>query len=352
MVNDDDWTLTPTGQKSVSKDNLTFEMFQDADVGHLYFYRNRLKTAMSTFLEPWLEQAQKTDGIITTNWNQVRGGEGGTRTGRPSTNQHNLLNVPKEFQQDYDMLPGNKWKLAPLPFARKFILPDEGEVWLHRDFDGQEMRVFAHYEDGDLLAAYQNDPNLDPHQWVCDMIYEMLGVELERTPTKILNFQALYGGGVPAAAKALKCSMTEAKEYKAFHDKALPGRKHLNDVIKEMIETGEPIRTWGGRVYFEEPPRMIHGRKMNFIYKLINYLCQGSAADITKESIIRWYNHPKRNARFLVSVYDENNISAPKRDAKRQMRILTESMESVKLDLQMKSSGKMGLDWGSLEKCV
>lgn len=351
VVLDDDWTLTPTGQKSVAKDNLAFDMFQDPDVGHLYFYRNRLKTALSTFLNPWLEQAQKTDGIISTNWNQVRGGEGGTRTGRPSTSNHNFLNIPKEFKQEYDMPQGNKWKLKPLPFVRKFILPDPGGVFLHRDFDGQEMRIFAHYEDGALLEAYQDDPNLDPHGWVRDMIYEMMGVKLERTPTKILNFQALYGGGVPAAAKALNCTMAEAKKYKAFHDQALPGRKHLNDVISEMIKAGEPIRTWGGRVYFEEPSRVIHGRMRNFVYKLINYLCQGSAADITKESLIRWYNHPKRNARFLVSVYDENNINGPLGDAKRQMRILKESMESVKLDLAMTSSGKKGPNWGSLEEC-
>lgn len=352
VVLDDDWTLTPTGQRSVSKVNLTFDMFQDPDIAHLFFYRNRLMTGLGTFLEPWLEQARKTDGIITTNWHQTRGGEGGTRTGRPSTSNHNFLNIAKKFDDEYDMPKGNVWKLSPLPFVRKFVLPDPGEVFLHRDFDTQEMRIFAHFEDGELLEAYQDNPKLDPHQWVSDMIFEMLGVELDRVPTKALNFLGLYGGGAPAAARELKCTLAEAKEFKGFHDKALPGRAHLNSIIKELIDAGEPIRTWGGRVYFQEPSRVIHGRMMNFIYKLINYLCQGSAADITKESIIRWYNHPKRNARFLVSVYDETNISGAERDAKRQMRILMESMESVKLDCQMTTSGKMGPNWGSLLKCA
>jgi DNA polymerase I-like protein with 3'-5' exonuclease and polymerase domains len=354
VIHEDDWIYTspterhPKGQKSVSKDNLTYGMFQDEDVADLLFYRNRLTTALNTFLIPWERQATARDGIISTNWHQVRGGQGGTRTGRPSSSNPNFLNVPKEFKQEYNVKPNNKWKLKPLPFVRQYVKADKNQLFCHRDFDGQEMRVFAHYEDGDLLAAYQADPNLDPHGWVKDEIFEMTGRELERTPVKIMNFQGLYGGGVPAIMKALSCTRLEAVEFKAFHNKALPGREKLNQAIKEIIYSGEPIRTWGGRVYFCEPPK---GRQ-EFLYKLINYLCQGSAADITKEVLIRWYNHPKREARFLVTVYDEINISAEKKYWKEQMLILKECMESVKLDLIMTSSGKVGPRWGELEKCA
>lgn len=350
VIDDDDWTLTKGGQRSVSKENLLFEMFQDQELAHLLFYRNRMVTALNTFMRPWLEQANKMDGIITTNWNQVRGSGGGTRTGRPSTNSHNFLNVPKVFKQEYDMLEGNAYGLVPLPYTRHYILPDPGQLWVHRDFDGQEMRVFAHYEDGDLLQAYQEDPDLDPHQWVGDELYELTGVKLERTPMKTMNFLGLYGGGAPAAAKKLNCSLAKAKEYKAYHDKALPGRQMLNDVIHQMVISGEPIRTWGGRVYFPETPKVIDGRMRNFEYKLINYLCQGSAADITKETMIRWDSHPKKDARFLVQVYDEINISAFPDAAAEQNAVLLECMESIELDLVMKSSGKVGARWGELEK--
>lgn len=351
VVHDDDWVLTKTGQRSVAKDNLTFDMFQDPEIAHLYFYRNRMTTALSTFLNPWLEQASQRDGIISTNWNQVRGGEGGTRTGRPSTSNPNFLNIPKEFKQEYNMAPGNEWGLEPLPFVRYYILPDPGDLFLHRDFDGQEMRLFAHYEDADLLRAYQADPSLDPHGWVRDEIEDMLGQKLDRTSVKILNFQALYGGGVPAAAKSLGCSTSKAKQYKQFHDKALPGRLKLNDCIKEVIREGNPMRTWGGRCYYPEQKRLIGGQMRDFMYKMINYLCQGSAADVTKESIIRWYDHPKREARFLVSVYDETNISAAEDNAPEQMEILRETMESIEMDLEMKTSGKIGARWGELEEC-
>jgi hypothetical protein len=61
-------------------------------------YRNRLKTCLDMFMRPWLEQASNYGGYITTNWNQVRGAGGGTRTGRPSTNEHNFLNISKDFR--------------------------------------------------------------------------------------------------------------------------------------------------------------------------------------------------------------------------------------------------------------
>lgn len=351
VIDDDDWVLTPSGQRSVSKDNLKFDMFQDEEIGHLLFYRNRLVTGLNTFLKPWLAQASQMDGYITTNWNQTKGEGGGTRTGRPSTSNHNFLNIPKEFDQEYDMQPGNKYNLEPLPYVRYYVLPDPGDIFIHRDFDGQEMRVFAHYEDGPLLAAYQDDPTLDPHAWVGEEITELTGEVLERTPVKTLNFLGLYGGGAPAAAKKLNCTLAEAKRFKKFHDTALPGRLLLNDAIKEMVRSGEPIRTWGGRVYFPEAPRLVKGRMQSFEYKLINYLCQGSAADITKEALIRWDSDPHKETRFMVTVYDEINGSCDPRDRVRQMKILKEHMESIELDLMMLSSGKYGPSWGELVKC-
>lgn len=351
VIADKDWVLTKTGQKSVAKDNLTFDMFKDVEVGHVLFYRNRLTTALSTFMVPWLEQASQRNGIISTHWNQVRGGAGGTRTGRPSTNDPNFLNIPKLFKQEFDMKYGNKWGLAALPFVRWYVQPDPDEAFMHRDFNAQEMRIFAHYENGDLMHKFQDDPDLKPHDWIRDEIYALTGIKLDTTPVKIMNFQSLYGGGVPAVAKALGVSLAKAKEYKAFHDRALPGRKLMNDAIMQMANLDIPICTWGGRLYFPETPRVVDGRMQSFEYKLINYLCQGSAADITKEAIIRWHDHPKKEARFLVTVYDEINGSTPKGAVTEQQAIMAEVMESIELDVVMRSSGKFGPRWGDLKEC-
>jgi DNA polymerase I-like protein with 3'-5' exonuclease and polymerase domains len=157
------------------------------------------------------------------------------------------------------------------------------------------------------VGKYQENPALDPHKFVGAELMRVAGREIERTRVKTLNFQGLYGGGVPALQRKLRCSLSEAKELKAFHNKALPGRVILNDEIKKVINLGLPIRTIGGRLYYAEPPGK-DGRSK--VYKLINYAIQGGAADFTKRAIIiDWHNHPKRTARFLVTVYDEINVS-------------------------------------------
>jgi DNA polymerase I-like protein with 3'-5' exonuclease and polymerase domains len=357
IVPADQWTSTKSGKLSVSKDNLRPEHFtgpNGAQIASVLGYRNRLKTCLTMFMEPWFDQAEINGGYITTNWNQTRGAkDGGTRSGRPSTNNHNFLNISKDFETKRD--DGYEHpaflQVRNLPLCRRYILPDKGEVFCHRDFDGQEMRVFANGEQGDLWQQYQDNPALDPHEFVGEEFMRVAQREFERTKVKTLNFQGIYGGGIPALQKKLRCSASEAKELKVFHDKALPGRKILNEEIQKLVRRGLPIRTWGGRLYFVESPHMVEGRLRNFEYKLINYYCQGSAADLTKRAIIDWHNHPKRVARFLVTVYDEINMSAAERDKVRQMQILREAMEAPRLTVPMLSSGKWGQTWGDLVKC-
>jgi DNA polymerase-1 len=352
IVPEDQWQRTKTGQLSVSKDDLLPHMFTDPRIASVLGYRNRLKTCLSMFMEPWLSQASRNKGYITTNWNQTRGYAGGTRSGRPSTNNHNFLNLSKTWEgRDDGYQHPDFLGVMQLPLVRKYILPDDGGVFLHRDFDGQEMRVFANVECGALKQAYLDDPKLDPHGFVGNELSRVTDRDFTskeaRTKVKSLNFQGLYGGGVPALQRKLRCTLAEARELKAFYNRALPGRQIVVDAIKALVRRGEPIVTWGGRKYYCEPPE--DGRSMD--YKLINYYCQGSAADLTKEALCMWYYGTGRRARFLVTVYDEINISTAVEDAEIEMEWLKEAMEFDRLDVAMLTSGKRGPSWGELECC-
>lgn len=349
---------SPNGQLSMSKDNLLPELFigpSGREVASALGYRNRLKTCLDMFMRPWLAQAEVSNGYITTNWNQTRGyGDGGTRTGRPSTNEHNFLNISKSFEGRDDQYEHPAFlSLPPLPLCRQYIVPDEGEVFLHRDFSGQELRVFAHFEQGALWEQYQANPALDVHAYVGGEFMRAAGREIERTKVKVMNFQSLYGGGIPALQAKLRISTAEAREMKNFHNQALPGRQILNDEIKRVTRRGDPIRTWGGRLYFVEPPGP-DGRSKD--YKLINYLVQGSAADLTKQAIIEWDAAQReippwvKPARFLISVYDEIDLSAESEFAPQHMRLLKDVMERPRLSVPMLSDGKWGEAWGRLQK--
>jgi DNA polymerase I-like protein with 3'-5' exonuclease and polymerase domains len=139
---------------------------------------------------------------------------------------------------------------------------------------------------------------------------------------------------------------------------AVPSIKQLDDALKALARdkefgpNGRPIRTWGGRLYYCEPPEYSEkfGRDMTFEYKLLNYLLQGSGADVTKETIIRWHAHPKRTARFTVTVYDEISFSSNPRQMKKEQSVLRECMRSIETDVPMLSDGEVGPNWGALEK--
>lgn len=353
-----EWEITKTGKRSTSKKTMTIEKFSNQKIFFALGYRNRVSTCLSTFMENWLELGEQSDGYIHPNWNQVRqptgdDGSKGTRTGRPSCDNPNLLNLAKSFENrgdDYTH-PAFIKDLKPLPLVREYILPDKGNIWLHRDYNQQELRILGHFEDGSIMEAYQRDPRLDIHTFVHDEIQRITGRDYDRTSVKTMNFGKLYGQGLGSLAEKLRRTVDEVKAIRDAQNKALPGLPELEKAIKATSQAGDPIVTWGGRIYYVEPPKFVEkfGREMTFEYKLLNYLIQGSAADATKEAIIRYHN-AKQEGRFLVTVYDEINICAPKKSAKREMKILQECMEGLEFDVPMLSDGKAGGNWGSLEK--
>lgn len=349
------WTKTKTGKRSMSKTLLHPRDYADQEVAQMLGYRNRLKTCLTMFMIPWLEMGEKW-GKISTNWNQVQSPDGGTRTGRPSATKPNLLNVSKNFEGRPDGYEHPaQFQIPPLPLVRRYILSDEGAVVIKRDFSGQELRMFAHFEQGDLLAQYQKNPDLDVHHYVGENFADLTGQmhwteDASRTPLKAMNFQGMYGGGAPALAQALYIPIEKARELKAFHNKALPGRKILSDTLSGVLRCGYAVRTWGGRLYNRPPLKMVDGEMRDFDYRMINYLIQGSSADMTKRAMVELTNHPDYDARFMLQVYDELNVSAEYAKAPKQMEVMKDVMESVKMRVQMRSDGSVGLNWGAMKK--
>lgn len=348
-----DWVMTKTGKKSTAKKNLTLEMFHDKKVAAVLGYRNRLTTCLGTFMRPWLIMSQE-HGRIYTNWNQVRQNTSrndlkGARTGRLSSNP-NFQNIPKNFYDKDDgyVHPTFLTALPELPLMRNYVLPDLGHLFGHRDYNQQELRILAHFEDGALCKAYNEDARLDVHDYVRDAIQRITGRSLTRRPVKIINFGIIYGMGNAKLAAGIHTTVEEARSLKKAHRQGAPDVANLEKSIKKLGREGDAIRTWGGRVYYTEPPREINGEEKTFEYKLLNYLIQGSAADCTKRALIA-YNKTKRDGRFLVTVHDEMNISAPRGAMKGEMKILKEAMEAVEFDVPMLSDGKVGVSWGKLK---
>lgn len=337
----------PEGVRSVAKKNLKPGQFKSPLLASALGYRNRLVQCLNTFMRPWLEQASISGGTIHPRWNQTRNPEDkGTRTGRPSVTKPNLLNLTKDYADKNDGYAHPAFlKLRPLPLIRQYVLPDEGCIFVHRDFNQQEFRLTAHFEAGRLMEAYNANALLDMHDFVKGEVKRVASLDLGRRPIKIANFLMLYGGGIPKLMEQLGCSEQEARIIKAAQAKALPDVMELNNSLKRLFRSNDYIRTWGGRQYHCEPAS--NGR--TYEYKALNYLIQGSAADVTKQAVIN-YHRNKQHGRFLVTVYDEINLSVPAEHVAEEMEILRDAMESIPMDVPMKSDAKTGLSWSSLEK--
>lgn len=349
-----EFLLTDTGQRSVSKESLQ-QAVKDKNLFLALGYRSRLTTCLGTFMRPWLLIGERTGGWLQPNWSQTRQSKSekdskGARTGRLICAEPNLLNLSKDFEGRNDGYTHPVFlEVPPLPLVRVYLLPDVGGVWCHRDYNQQELRILGHFEDGSLCRQYNEDPTLDVHDFVKDEIKRILGITTERRQTKIMNFGMIYGMGNGKLADGMHVTVDEAKKLKNAQRAALPDLGELETRIKRRGRSGEAIRTWGGRLYYTEPPKTIKGRVCTFEYKLLNYLIQGSAADCTKEAVIR-YHDVKRDGRFLVTVYDEINNSAPKKAYKQEMQLMREVMQSIEFDVPMLSDGKTGASWGELEK--
>lgn len=323
--------LTESGAFSVSK-NALIDCVKDKQLLGTMLMRGALATSIRTFMYPWLNKAREGDGRLYFKFNQVRNEGGlGAKTGRMSSSP-SMMNIPSKWEQLYSILARIKYiRTFDLPDLREYILPDEGCVIAALDYSQQEMRLFAHFEDGALMRAYQEDPKIDAHE----MVAKIAGIP--RKAAKTLNFAALYGAGLGVVMQWLDCSESEASEFKGKYTRALPGVKDLSNSIKAEIAAGRPITTIGGREYFEEPPKYVEGRYRSFGYKLLNYLMQGSAADQTKQAMIDYQDSPKRRGRLMFSVHDELVISVPKACAVSDTKLLEQCMtNSFAADLDVK----------------
>ena len=353
------WPLTKTGRRSTSKATMEHVLGSlQGELLALLQYRASVNTCVNTFMKEWLRQAThpEGDGKIHCLWHTTRSDDGGARTGRLSSNP-SFMNIPtlksakfakcielwEEYLKDLG-IPG-------LPNVRYYIdTCNDDYAVAKRDFSSQELRVLAHYEDGPLLQAFKADPSLDLHQWACDKIKELTGIVITRKQAKTVAFSILYGSGLAKLAEGLHTDQDAARVIKDAYLDAIPGIAQLSTQLKARAKQGRPIRTWGGRQYYVEPPRFDpeEGRWRSFEYKMLNYLIQGSSADISKDAIIE-YDAKKQHGTFLLMVHDELVIKVHKDHLASEMQILKECMESVPLDCPLTSEGEVGRNYHELE---
>lgn len=364
VVDPEKLTMTPTGKVSYSKENLLVAV-TDKTLLTMLSYRASLKTCMSTFMKPWLITANRTWGRIHCYFNQVKSPQGdksvGAKTGRISSSP-NWQNLPKEFKPIWSheqpdktkakllpKLPANMKGLPGLPEVRSYIVPFPGEVLLGADWNSQELRVLAHITEGVMLRAYVEQPDLDLHQYAVDLIRDLSGVVISRYDAKTVGFGIIYGQGIGGLAEKLGVTVEEAKTINAAYLTAFTEIKELQQTFKDMDKAGIPMCTIGGRQYLAEPPKIINDRARSFVYKQINYACQGGSADMTKAAMIRFVKSTQ-HAKLILAVHDELVCSCPVDKLGQVANDLHSAMcENTGLDVPVLIDMESGINWAAMK---
>jgi len=300
------WPMSDKGTLLSDKDTLA-NVVTDETLVSVLRHRDVLVKLTGTYIEPWLEQSA-TSGRIYTEWNTVRGEAGGTRTGRLSS-RPSIQTMPSRGPKT--PLPLEIHDLI-IPKVRQYILPDDGHSMIAADFNAQELRLFAYFEDGKLKEQYQQNPKADLHTFSKTLMSEKIGKDIPRDYIKTLSFGILYGAGPKKLSEMLKIPYAEARELMdLYKNEVATGLAGINEDLISRYRAKIPFKTIGGRLVKGEPPKIIKGKLMEFGFKSLNTLIQGSGADQAKQAMIN-YAKSADHSRLLLSLHDEIVITCEK----------------------------------------
>lgn len=259
------------------------------------------------------------EGYLHSNFNQ------NVSTGRMSSSAPNVQNIPSRDRT----------------IRRSFIVPDDDYVFVFIDYSQIELRLTAHYsQDPSLLACYPFEgKGTDVHslttaEVVMDVAYDLVlemaqdkdghddmsplcvcqscTVKFFRTIAKRVNFGIVYGAGAKTIQRQVTTPtrpVTE-QECKLYIDKYF--RKYPN-VKRWITETERYVRTHGhvqnsfGRYRrFPNLSSLEFWQQQRAARQAVNFLIQGTAADLFKEAITRvWVLLKGKKTKLVNFVHDE-----------------------------------------------
>ena len=324
---------TKTGY-STDTDVLESLVNDDPVPGLILDYRAKSKL-LSTYVEVLPQMADEW-GRVHTNYMQT-----GTATGRLSSNNPNLQNIPIRSEE------GRKIRSA-------FIAP-EGKVLISADYAQIELVVLAHLSgDPNLCQAFNSGH--DVHKLTASLIYgveeELVSPEMRRT-AKTLNFGLMYGMGAFRLANELKIQRKQAQEFISSYFNVYSGvESFFDENVKKAEETGFVETIMGRRRFIPGINSSNRVEKEAAIRIAKNTPVQGSAADIVKKAMIDVYGELKKTnsqAKLLLQVHDELILECPDspNTIEETVNLLTKCMENaVKLRVPLKVSVEYGKSWG------
>ncbi len=319
----------------LSTDAATLKTIQDTSpvIGKILEYREKTKLK-NTYIDVLPDLVHPEDGRIHTNYNQL-----GTSTGRISSNNPNLQNIPIRTEYGKQI--------------RKAFIPGNGyDLLMASDYSQIELRVLAHMsEDENLINSFkkQEDIHTRTASEIFAVDYDKVSPELRRK-AKAVNFGIIYGMTEFGLASRLSINEDEAREYINKYFGRYPGISiFIKKLIKDAYKYGYSTTMFGRKRYIKELGSS-NGRIRTLGERFaVNTPIQGSAADIMKLSTIVLFNNLRSkglDSNIILHVHDELVLELREKDKSIIEKIVKSSMENcIELKVGLKVDISIGSDW-------
>ncbi len=326
----------PAGKKTKSGYSTNAEVLEKLRSAHpavemLLEYRT-LSKLNSTYCDGLLKVIAP-DGRIHSVFNQTE-----TRTGRISSSEPNLQNIPVRSELGRQM--------------RRFFRARDGWVLCDADYSQIELRVLAHMAgEPTMLQAFNTGEDI--HRSTAAQVFgvpEKGVTSLMRSRAKAVNFGIIYGIGAHSLAEDIGVSYGEAKDYierYLHHFGAVSA--FMDGLIATATEKGYGETLFGRR---RPLPELKAGNALTrkFGERVArNMPIQGTAADIIKIAMVRVHRRLAAEglqARLILQIHDELMVEAPPAEARQVCIILQEEMErSASLSVRLEVDAHVGETW-------
>lgn len=291
-----------------------------------------LTKLVSTYLETFNSYVME-DGKIHTIYKQT-----GTRTGRLSSVEPNLQNIPVRSEEGKQI--------------RKAFIPSENSYLLSSDYSQIELRVLAHISNSrSLKNAFINGEDIHTH--VASDIFDVPESEVTknmRRTAKAVIFGIVYGISGYGLGENLDISPTEAKKYIEKYLTLYPEvNEYMTEIVKKAKETSSVRTLLNRKRTIDELNNTNYMIRQMGERIALNTPIQGTAADILKLAMIRIDEKLKEDnlkTKILLQVHDELIFDVPDDELNTVIDIVREIMENVyKLSVPLKVEIDYGRDW-------
>jgi len=279
---------TPSGNYKTDKATLQ-NFIQDPKIQMIFAWKFLAK-ACSTARG---YKKREVNGRIHPDYRQT------TKTGRCNCHNPNLTTIPKQRGRITEVEVGSPELAATCSEAfrkvrRVFIAPP-GAILVAWDYSQIEYRAFVHYT-GSKRLIESLKAGEDFHTVICEMVFDKVDKRL-RHITKIVNYGILYGMGKAYLQQMLQVEGVNTRNILARYEANFPEMRHTQRLMEETARSRGYITDVFGRRYRYVP---------EWGYKIVSWICQGTAANVKKTSMLRTNKiYSGRKSRLVLDIHDD-----------------------------------------------